>query len=97
VTLAAAGEGIDVEVAVDEAGQISSLGLQRWNGSAEPPGYGSFGGSVAWTLFVSNGVHIAGAGTVGWDWGTAAQHDVEFFRYRITRASFGDASGEWAR
>ncbi len=91
LTVNAAGEDVDVEIAVDENGQLRSLGLQRWNGSAKPPAYGPFGGSVDSTHTAPNGVRIAGAGTVGWEWRTARQRDGEFFRYRITAATFGAA------
>ena len=88
VTINAAGTDVDVEVEVDQDGQIRWLGLQRWNGSAKPPAYGSFGGSVDAIHTAGNGVRIAGDGTVGWDWHTPEQSDGVFFRYRITAADF---------
>ena len=86
VTINAAGDDIDVEVAVDDDGRLRSLGLQRWNDSAKPPGYAPFGGTVDSVHVVSDGVRIAGSGTVGWGWHTPRQSDGVFFRYRITAA-----------
>lgn len=94
VTAAGADIDIDVEVAINEQGQLRSLGLQRWNDSAKPPALAPFGGSVDATHTTPNGVRIAGAGTVGWDWGTAGQRDGEFFRYRITAATYDAPSRE---
>jgi hypothetical protein len=88
VTLDAAGEVVDVEVAVDGDGRLRSLGLQRWNGSADPPGFEPFGGTVTDEFVTSGGVRIAGAGSVGWNWGTPQWDDGEFFHYRITKATF---------
>lgn len=88
VRISAAGDDVDVEVAVDDDGQIRWLGLQRWKDSAKPPAYASFGGSIDSIHIAPNGVRIAGSGTVGWDWQTAQRSDGEFFRYRITAADF---------
>ena len=88
VTLDAAGETVDVEVAVGGDGRLRSLGLQRWNDSADPPGSEPFGGTVTDEFVTSAGVRIAGAGSVGWDWGTPRWDDGEFFHYRITKATF---------
>ena len=88
VTLAAAGSDVHVEVAVDNEGQITSVGLKRWNDSTKPPDYAPFGGSVHSTILVDDGVRIAGSGTVGWDWHTPDQAAGEFFRYRITSAHY---------
>ena len=86
------GDDIDVNVSVDDDGQIRSLGLQRWKDSAKPPVYASFGGSVDSAFVADNGVHIAGHGAVGWSWNTAQQSDEVFFRYRITAADFGSTA-----
>lgn len=88
VTLDVVGEPVDVEVVVDGDGALRSLGLNRWNASAKPPAFGPFGGSVGSTRAASNGVGIAGTGTVGWDWGTPRAAEGEFFRYRITAVTF---------
>jgi len=88
VTLDAAGTAVDVEVVVDDNGQIRRLGLDRWNGSADPPRAEPFGGSVDSTFTASNGVTIAGSGAVGWGFGTDEEADSIFFRYRITEATF---------
>ena len=82
---------VRVEIAVDEQGQVLGLGLQRWKDSAKPPAYAPFGGSVGSAFATPTGVRIAGSGTVGWDWKTPQQSAGEFFRYRITKASFGNA------
>lgn len=92
VTVSAAGADVDVEVAVDDDGQIRWLGLQRWNDSAKPPGPAPFGGSVGSVHVAEDGVRIAGDGTVGWAWHTPGESDGEFFRYRIRSAVFGAAS-----
>lgn len=88
VTLDAAGAATDVEVAVDGDGGILRLGLDRWNGSVDPPRVEPFGGSVDSTFTASNGVQIAGRGDAGWGVGTANEAGGTFFRYRITAASF---------
>lgn len=46
VTLDAAGAHIDVEVAVDGDGRIRRIGLDRWNGSVDPPRLEPFGASL---------------------------------------------------
>lgn len=88
VTLGAAGSDIDVGVAVDSDGRIRRAGLDRWNGSADPPRLEPFGASVDSTYTASNGVAIAGSGTAGWGFGTEHEADGIFFRYRITGAAF---------
>ena len=88
VTLDAAGHDVDMEVVVDDDGQLRRLGLDRWNSSATPPRFEPFGATIESTFTASNGVRIAGSGTVGWDFGTDAEADGVFFRYRITAATF---------
>lgn len=88
VTLDAAGSDIDVEVVVDVDGRIRRAGLDRWNGSADPPRLEPFGASIDSTYTAPNGVGIAGSGTAGWNFGTADEADGVFFRYRITAATF---------
>lgn len=97
VTINAAGDDIDIEVAVDDDGHLRSLGLQRWNDSAKPPGYAPFGGTVDSAHVTEDGVRIAGSGAVGWEWQTPRQSDGVFFRYRITAANFPDTSPESTR
>jgi hypothetical protein len=88
VTLEAAGSDIDVEVVVDVDGRIRRAGLDRWNGSADPPRLEPFGASIDSIYTASNGVGIAGSGTAGWNFGTGDEADGIFFRYRITGAAF---------
>lgn len=88
VTLGAAGSDIDVEVVVDSDGRIRRAGLDRWNGSVDPPRLEPFGASVDSTYTASNGVVIAGSGTAGWGFGTEHEADGIFFRYRVTTATF---------
>jgi hypothetical protein len=88
VTLNAAGADIDVEVVVDSDGRIRRAGLDRWNGSVDPPRLEPFGASVDSIFTASNGVCIAGSGAAGWGFGTDEEADGIFFRYRITRAAF---------
>lgn len=82
---------IRVEVGVDDHGQLQSIGVQRWKDSAKPPVEAPFGGTIHSTFDLPDGVRIAGTGTVGWDWHTPQQADGEFFRYRITAATFGSS------
>ena len=88
VTVDAAGQPVEVEVEVDGAGRLRSLGLERWKDSARPPGLVPFGGSVERAFTTVDGIVVAGGGTVGWDWRTPQQGEGEFFRYRITSARF---------
>ncbi len=86
VALRASSETVTVEVGVDPSGQLRSLELERWNAAAEPPAFEPFGGEVTAGLLTTDGVRIAGAGRVGWGWGTAQAAEGEFFRYTITAA-----------
>lgn len=88
VTLDAAGSDVDVEVVVDGDGRIRRAGLDRWNGSADPPRLEPFGASIDSIHTAPNGVGVAGSGTAGWGFGTADETDGVFFRYRITAAEF---------
>ena len=88
VTLGAAGADVDVEVVVAGDGRIRRAGLDRWNGSVDPPRLEPFGASVDSTYTASNGVRIAGSGAAGWEFGTDGEADGVFFRYRITAAAF---------
>lgn len=92
VTLDGPGGRTDVEVTVDDDGRLSSLGLQRWKDSAKPPTLAPFGGTVESLFAGSDGVAIAGTGTVGWDWGTPGEAGGSFFRYEITEADFGSSA-----
>ena len=84
VTLDAAGETVDVRVTVDHGGRLSSLELQRWNSALDPPGFEPFGGAFTGERIGEGDVRVAGSGSVGWGYGTAAAAEGEFFRYAIT-------------
>ncbi len=86
VTLDAAGQPTDVEIAVDADGRLTAVRLQRWNNSDEPPAFKPFGGDVTSEYITDTGVRIAGSGLVGWGYGTSDWDDEQFFRYEITRA-----------
>ena len=88
VTLEAAGGTVEVEVEVEADGRLRSIGLQRWKDSADPPGEEPFGGTVDEEFLTADGVRIAGAGSVGWGWGTPQWEEGEFFRYRVGHAAF---------
>ncbi|MEE8601948.1 DUF6544 family protein [Euzebya tangerina] len=78
----------EVDVTVDGSGHIAVISLERWNPAADPPTAMPFSGrSTATSRW--DGVHISGAGEVGW--GTATPSAVEgvFFRYRVTAIHFG--------
>lgn len=92
VTLNGPGGPTDVHVTVDDDGALTSLGLQRWKDSAKPPALAPFGGAVDAAFASPSGEVIAGAGTVGWDWGTAGEASGLFFRYEITDAVFGPSA-----
>ncbi len=91
VTLDGPDGATEVEVAVDDEGRLIGLGLQRWKGSAKPPGPSPFGGTVDSTFTTTEGIAIAGSGTVGWDWRTATEAAGVFFRYEIIAADFAAA------
>lgn len=79
---------VDVTVTVDEGGRLRDLALLRWGDPDDHPfGAHPFGGDVAHEG-TFDGVTIATDGRVGWWWGTPAQEDGVFFRYRITTAEF---------
>lgn len=88
VTIDAAGQRVDVNLAVDDDGQLTWLALQRWRDSAKPPRYAAFGGSVDGFHTTDTGVIIARSGVVGWDWGTPEQAAGEFFHYAVKSARF---------
>lgn len=94
VTLVADGVDVDVEVLVDGDGKLRRLGLDRWNGSADPPRLEPFGASIDSMFTTSNDVRIAGSGRVGWNFGTDEETEGVFFRYRITSATFGPDAAE---
>lgn len=78
---------IDVDVTVAHDGRLAAVMLQRWNAAAKPPRHESFGGKVSTEYVTATGVHVAGSGTVGWQWDTAERDDGVFFRYAITSAN----------
>ncbi|MEO8750098.1 MAG: DUF6544 family protein, partial [Allobranchiibius sp.] len=81
-------EQVDVEVHIGPHGQLLDVLLQRWsNPGGEPFGYHRFGVTVeAERTFA--GLTIASSVRAGWWWGTDRQDEGEFFRARITDASF---------
>ena len=89
VSLDGPGGPSDVEVTVDDDGALTALELQRWKDSAKPPSLAPFGGSVESLFTCSSGEAIAGAGTVGWDWGSPGEANGSFFRYEVIEAVFG--------
>ena len=89
VTLPIGEDPIEVAVVVEPGGRLRELSMQRW-GDPDSGGFAEhrFGASVDSLIEVA-GVTIAGAGGVGWWWGTPRQEEGEFFRYRITDAAHG--------
>lgn len=75
VAVPVGGRSIDVTVTVDDDGRLQEVSLQRWG---DPDGHGHglrpFGGGVHDEITVG-GVTIAGAGEVGWWWGTDRPDD----------------------
>jgi hypothetical protein len=75
---------LELELRLDPAGRIVSLGFDRWG----DPGDGRF----AWHRFGGEitgyagfaGLSIPSAGRLGWFWGTDRWAEGEFFRYEIT-------------
>jgi len=76
---------VDIDVTVDDDGQLTDIELRRWNDSAKPPGYEPFSATVTSTIVV-DGVRIASEGTVRW--GDPTHGDGDFFRFQVTRARF---------
>lgn len=83
VTLDAAGEAIEIQLGIDRGGELQTVQLQRWNGSARPPGLRPFGGNLTGELETRDGVRVAGSGTVGWDYGTPEWATGAFFRFEL--------------
>jgi hypothetical protein len=81
-------EEVDVEVHVGRDGQLLDVALQRWSDAGgEPFGYHPFGVTVeAERTFA--GITIPSTVRAGWWWGTDRQEEGEFFRARITDATF---------
>lgn len=86
VTLDLNGQPTTVRVTVAPDGTPQAVALQRWNGDASPPHHEPFGGRFHGIHRTEAGVRIAGAGTVGWNWGTPAWEDDAFFRFTIASA-----------
>ncbi|MDH3300356.1 MAG: hypothetical protein OES24_07605 [Acidimicrobiia bacterium] len=84
---------VDVDLTIDSDGQLTEIDLERWNGSAKPPAYQPFGATIASSLAV-DGIHIAGAGTVGWARNTPDQDDAVFFHFQINAARFLESKAE---
>lgn len=89
VTLHAGGTDIDIEVAVDEDGRVRRVSLDRLRVIGESARVAPFGGPIDDEFVTSNGLHIAGRGSVGWDLGTPDEPDGVFFRYEVTSVDFG--------
>ena len=78
-----------VELHIDGTGRLLEVRLQRWgNPDGAPYGRYPFGVRVA-DERTFDGVTIPAVLRAGWWWGTDRQDDGEFFRARITDASFG--------
>jgi len=86
VTLPGPDGPTDVDITVDERGNLIGIELQRWNDRTKPPSYTAFGGFVTACLDQA-GTRIAGSGTVGWDHTRRADGNA-FFEYTVTRARF---------
>lgn len=84
VSLDAVGETVDAEVRIDSDGRLRSMVLSRWNDSTDPPGFSPFGGTIDAEIGGPDGTLVAGAGAVGWGFGTDTWPDGEFFRYEVT-------------
>lgn len=78
---------VDVDLTIDSNGRLTDIDLERWNGSAKPPAYQPFGATIT-SSFDTDGIRIAGTGSVGWARNTPKQHDAVFFDYRIIAARF---------
>lgn len=81
-------EQVDVEVHVGPDGQLLDVLLQRWsNPDGASFGYHPFGVTVeAERTFA--GITVPSIVRAGWWWGTDRQDEGEFFRARITDATF---------
>jgi hypothetical protein len=84
VRLPVSGHAVDVQVTVDRAGALVAVELDRW-GSPDggPPAMHRFGIAVDDDVETAEGVRIAGAGSMGWWWGTDRWDAGEFLRFRV--------------
>jgi hypothetical protein len=84
VSLPVFGHAVDVRVTVDRAGALVAVELDRW-GSPDggPPAMHRFGIAVDDDLETAEGVCVAGAGSMGWWWGTERWDEGEFLRFRV--------------
>lgn len=81
-------ERVDVHVHVGPQGQLLDVLLQRWsNPDGGPFDYHPFGVTVE-AEHTFAGLTIASTVRAGWWWGTDRQDEGEFFRARITQATF---------
>lgn len=80
---------VEVDLTIDADGRVTDIDLLRWNGSRKPPAYERFGGPVT-AGYETDGVRLAGSGSVGWARKTPAQDDAVFFHYHIVAARFLD-------
>lgn len=83
VSLATPSGPVAVRITVDHLGRLTALHLDRWNGSADPPAYAPFGGELTADVMTTDGVRIAGDGTVGWDHDTPAWDQGRFFEFSL--------------
>jgi hypothetical protein len=82
------GQAECAELHVGAQGQVLEVLMQRWgNPGGEPFGRYPFGVSVS-SERTDAGVTIAADVRAGWWWGTDRQGEGEFFRARITAATF---------
>ena len=86
VTVPTPVEPVDVELRVDPDGRLRSVGLSRWEQSADPPAYAPFGGELHDEFVDPDGRRLAGRGAVGWRWETPEWGQGEFFRFEIVVA-----------
>ncbi|MCG2620295.1 hypothetical protein LVY72_00030 [Arthrobacter sp. I2-34] len=78
----------DCQLRVGPGGELREVLMQRW-GNPEGTGYRrySFGVAVEEEA-VFSGLRLPGVYRAGWWWGSDRQEEGEFFRARITRATF---------
>lgn len=97
VSLNAAGTDVELVIEVDDNGQLRSIHLDRWNSAAKPSALQPFGGDIISDHVTSDGVRIAGSGTIGWNHQTPEWRKGQFFRFVIDNADPVQAGTEPTR